>query len=169
MIYDGTWLYGSGSLSNPDSPVTGTLFRIKPDGTDFTLLYGMTELEGESPRDQLLMLNGALYSAARFGGINGAGTIFRFDLLGTGIATTTAPVGWSLYPNPARSAITFHWDRPAPWISLEVRDVQGRTLLTMAGTGAADHVVDLSGLADGIYAVVVHDAEGMATQRFVKY
>ena len=169
FIYDGTWLYASGTLSHPQNPVTGTIFRIRPDGSDFSILYGMTILEGKNPRDQLLLLNGTLYSAASLGGISGAGTIFSFDLSSTGIAAEAAPMGWSLYPNPAQTAITIHWDTSEPWTSLEVRDHQGRTVLARSGSGSTDEQVDLSGLAAGLYAVVVHQAGGVTTQRFVKY
>lgn len=169
FIYDGTWFYASGNLSDPINQVSGTLFRIKPDGSDFAMLYEMTELDGRAPRDQVLMLGGYLYSAASMGGINGAGTIFRFELLGTGITTQDAPTGWSLYPNPAHSAITLHWDEPGKLGTWEVCDVQGHTVLTRNGSGTTDEQMELSGLADGIYAVVVHDAQGVTTQRFVKY
>lgn len=156
-------------MSDPINQVSGTLFRIKPDGSDFAMLYEMTELDGRAPRDQVLMLGGYLYSAASMGGINGAGTIFRFELLGTGITTDASPVGWSLYPDPAHSAITLHWDEPGKLGTWEVCDFQGRTVLTRNGSGTTDEQMDLSGLADGIYAVVVHDARGVTTQRFVKY
>lgn len=169
FIYDGTWLYACGRLADPINQITGTLFRIKPDGSDFTMLYEMTELEGRDPRDQVLMLGGYLYSAASMGGVTGAGTIFRYHMSGTGIATQEAPVGWSLYPNPAQTAITVHWDHPTAWTALEVNDAQGRTVLARKGSGSTDELVDLAGLASGVYAVLVHDASGMATQRFVKY
>jgi len=168
FIYDGTWFYGSGSLSNPDSPVTGTLFRVKPDGTDFTTLYGLTEEEGKSPMDQVLLVGGSLYSAASLGGINGDGTIFRFNGLPTSIAAEPAAQGWSLYPNPANTTITLHWNHPAPHGTLELRDAQGRNVLTRNTTGNPDVLVDLSCLSAGIYAVVVRDENGVATQRFVK-
>ena len=165
FVYDGTWLYASGPLSNPGSPVTSTIFRVRPDGSEFTRLYGLIQLEGSDPRNQLLMIGSNLYGTARAGGINNSGTIFTFDLLSTGISIGAAPIGWSLYPNPAHTSITLHWERTNPWRSLEVRDDLGRIVMSRNGTGSTDELVDISGLAGGVYVVVMRDEGGVATHR----
>lgn len=67
----------------------GTIFKIKTDGTGFTLLYCFEGIddntEGSGFRNNSLMLhNGVLYGTATGNGINNHGYLYRINLDGTG-------------------------------------------------------------------------------------
>jgi uncharacterized repeat protein (TIGR03803 family) len=58
----------------------GTVFRVRPDGTGYTVLwsFGSIPSDGSNPRGGLVEgSDGALYGIARGGGLMGAGAIFR--------------------------------------------------------------------------------------------
>jgi uncharacterized repeat protein (TIGR03803 family) len=85
LIYDGTYLYGTtqGYTGN-----TGTLFKIKPDGTGFVNLkiFNTNNTDGYYPLSTLLMIGNNIYGMAYSNGgsnENGWGTIFRIKSDGT--------------------------------------------------------------------------------------
>lgn len=66
---------------------SGTLYRLKFDGSDFKTLKVFPETRGEGfePGSALLLANdGRLYGTTPLGGAQGAGTIFRINRDGTG-------------------------------------------------------------------------------------
>lgn len=82
----GTFLYGmtyTGGVNN-----LGTVFRIKPDGTEYAKLLDFTGFEGSAngshPQGSLISDGPFLYGMTRDGGVNGVGVIFKIMLDGTG-------------------------------------------------------------------------------------
>lgn len=85
LISDGTFLYGMTESGGPSS--LGTLFKIMPDGTNFTILadFGSNGLlYGNSPRGSLFFDGTYLYGMTTYGGTNDLGTIFKTMPDGTG-------------------------------------------------------------------------------------
>ena len=75
LYYDGTYLYGltgRGGISN-----NGTIFKIKPDGTEFTKLFDFNFTNGDFPIDRLTSDGVFLYGMTRLGGTSNNGTIFK--------------------------------------------------------------------------------------------
>src|SRR5262245_33517904 len=71
-------LYGMTSTGGPYG--NGTIFRIKPDGNDFEVIYDFpAEHSEENPGNMTLAQNGKLYGTTQGGGPNGFGVIFEFD------------------------------------------------------------------------------------------
>jgi uncharacterized repeat protein (TIGR03803 family) len=63
----------------------GTVFRIKPDGTDYSVIHQFANSEGADPFSPLIFgSNGALYGATQMGGPYSNGTIFRINPDGSG-------------------------------------------------------------------------------------
>jgi uncharacterized repeat protein (TIGR03803 family) len=81
---DGT-LYGT--TSQGGSQGRGTLFKIQPDGSGFTILRSFGGLDGSSPRATLTLAAGKLYGATYEGGIANLGTIFSLAADGSGFTT----------------------------------------------------------------------------------
>jgi uncharacterized repeat protein (TIGR03803 family) len=86
LIYDGTYLYGmtasGGSVYND-----GTIFKIKPDGTDFTILLEFNgTVTGSDPYASLFSDGTYLYGTTSAGGTNNYGTIFKIRTDGTAFA-----------------------------------------------------------------------------------
>jgi len=91
------FLYGTalaGGLNN-----TGTIFKLKSDGSQFTVLYNFSAIDsnglnadGANPTAALLQApNGVFYSTCDEGGAHGYGTVFAFN--GTTVTTLHAFVG----------------------------------------------------------------------------
>jgi uncharacterized repeat protein (TIGR03803 family) len=62
----------------------GVLFKVQPDGSNFTKLFDFSGMNGQYPRGSLLMWNGSLYGMTSGGGASGAGIIFRIQPDGSG-------------------------------------------------------------------------------------
>src|SRR5215472_3090858 len=76
---DGT-LYGTASGGEGN----GTVFKMQPDGSEFTVLKIFTNsLEGVSPYAGVALSSNVLYGTTQFGGGSNAGTIFKVNTDGT--------------------------------------------------------------------------------------
>lgn len=93
------FLYGVAHGSNGPGGDLGTLFRLKPDGSESTVLHTFDGgLNGNTPMRSLVYLDGALYGVTAFGGIgenpdqpeSGAGMVFRYEISGLGAPEPTA-------------------------------------------------------------------------------
>jgi uncharacterized repeat protein (TIGR03803 family) len=83
LIFDGIYLYGMamGGITNNQ----GTIFKIKPDGTNYTdLLDFAGSPDGSFPEGSLISDGTFMYGMTQQGGINGAGTIFKIQPDGSG-------------------------------------------------------------------------------------
>jgi uncharacterized repeat protein (TIGR03803 family) len=86
------YLYGTTGAGGPNG--SGTIFRVRPDGTDFSVVHGFealventdgtfTNTEGATPVTALADgEDGRLYGAASVGGTAGFGTLFALDPVG---------------------------------------------------------------------------------------
>jgi len=88
---------------------------------------------------------------------------------------TTPAIGFSLYPNPARSAINIEIrDQNDPW-SVEIINTLGKTLYS--GTAGNERktvpvsvsTVDLTGFETGIYIIKVTCGEQVSIKKFIVY
>ncbi len=140
LIAAGGFLYGGTTLGGDAN--SGTVFRVRPDGTGFQSLYSFTAGKdngyGNQPHhNSLLLIGDALIGAARQGGNtnnnadegaqkDGNGTIFRIETSGSAYTVLQKFDGGERSPATAHSP---------PQISPD-----GRTLYGMsAGGGKHDH------------------------------
>jgi uncharacterized repeat protein (TIGR03803 family) len=94
-LYGATGLGGGGILQG-----FGTLFKVKTDGTSYTVLHRFDGGSGgASPRGGLVLKDGALYGTTGGGGL-GYGTVFKLDL----------PI--PLFFQSTGNAIILSWDDP---------------------------------------------------------
>jgi len=79
LIYSEGKLYGTttgdGGLSS-----YGAVFTIKPDGSDYTVLWRFNGRDGDGPNGNLLRQGTMLYGTTERGGFYGAGTAFGLSL-----------------------------------------------------------------------------------------
>jgi len=74
-----------GTTSQGGSNGYGTVFKLNPDGTGFTVLANFDFSTGVSPLAGLMQgTDGALYGTTIEGGSNGYGTVFKLNADGTG-------------------------------------------------------------------------------------
>jgi gliding motility-associated-like protein len=79
LIYDGTFLYGM--TYDGISSASGTLFNIKPDGSEHTILCNFaTYSEGFFPYGSLISDGAYLYGMTQQGGTGDKGAIFKYAL-----------------------------------------------------------------------------------------
>jgi uncharacterized repeat protein (TIGR03803 family) len=102
LILDGNTLYGTTTYGG--SANSGTIFKVKTDGTGFTNLhiftalssppFGGTNGDGAWPMAGLVFSSNILYGTTHSGGSGGAGTVFAVKTDGSGFTnlhTFTAP------------------------------------------------------------------------------
>jgi uncharacterized repeat protein (TIGR03803 family) len=62
----------------------GTIFKILPDGTNFTKIHDFTGSSGKYPQCTLAHNNGVLFGTTRLGGNSDLGVVFKLNINGTG-------------------------------------------------------------------------------------
>ena len=97
LISDGTFLYGMTSLGGDNG--YGTIFKIKPDGSNFVKLLDFNGvLNGREPIGSLYYDGSFLYGVTQRGGTNNFGTVFKIMPDGSGFQKlkdfTGMPDGW---------------------------------------------------------------------------
>ena len=98
----------------------------------------------------------------------GAPTLFYLgseepDTTGIGIRRVEAPIEFSVTPNPARGLATVRC--AAGLQTVELLGVKGDVLLRREAAGSEGCVLDLTGLAKGIYIVRITTPRGTAAQK----
>lgn len=83
LITDGTFLYGLTSYGGGIDSV-GNIFKIKPDGTNFSVLMNFNGANGSHAYGSLIAKGTYLYGATSDGGKDSVGNIFKIKPDGTG-------------------------------------------------------------------------------------
>jgi uncharacterized repeat protein (TIGR03803 family) len=74
-----------GTTYSGGGPGSGTVFKLNPEGSGFTVLHDFDGTTGANPYAGLIEAgNGALYGTARFGGSSGNGNVFKLNRDGAG-------------------------------------------------------------------------------------
>ena len=90
LYYDGSFLYGMTSTTMTGGG--GQIFKIMPNGTNYTVLHQFTGLannngDGNTPYGSLISDGTFLYGMTEIGGLNSSGSIFKIMPNGTGYDT----------------------------------------------------------------------------------
>lgn len=75
LLFDGTFLYGTTGTGGVND--IGSIFKVKPDGSEFQQLFSFSGNNGQQPMDNLVQLGEYIYGMTSFGGSNNFGTVFR--------------------------------------------------------------------------------------------
>lgn len=96
-----------GTARNGGSSGSGTVFRLHPDGTGFTVLKELiSSSTGGLPSAALIQgVDGALYGTAETGGANGVGTVFKLQTDGTGFTILRHLSGSSSGSSPVAALV----------------------------------------------------------------
>ena len=82
LIYDGSYLYGMTNYGGTNN--AGTIFKLQPDGTEFTKVLDFNDsITGGYPLGSLLLDGSHLCGVTQGGGVNNNGTIFKIQPDGT--------------------------------------------------------------------------------------
>jgi len=82
LYYDGTYLYGMTGAGGAHN--VGNVFKIKPDGSDYTNLLNFDSINGNSPIGSLISDGTYLYGMTQNGGTNQDGNVFKIKPDGSG-------------------------------------------------------------------------------------
>jgi len=93
LIVSGGVLYGMTCYGGASD--NGTIFKINPDGSGFSLLHSFAgnAFDGQMPFGSLIVSGGALYGMTSHGGARNYGTIFKINPDGSGFALLHSFVG----------------------------------------------------------------------------
>ena len=82
LLLSGGVLYGMTPQGGASD--IGTIFKINPDGTNYTLLreFSGQPADGDSPMNSLILDGSTLYGMTSLGGANNKGTIFKINTAG---------------------------------------------------------------------------------------
>jgi uncharacterized repeat protein (TIGR03803 family) len=101
LIDDGIFLYGAATTGGTNCPSCGLVYKIKPDGSYFTILYEFTGApDGDNIPGDLYFDGTYLYGMNAQGGTFGFGTIFKLKRDGTGYSKIFDFDGSGLGGNP---------------------------------------------------------------------
>lgn len=131
-------LYGMTRLGGTNN--VGVIFEYDPATSSFTKKYDMIAANGSFPQGSLIEAsNGKLYGVNRFGGANGAGTLFEYNL---SLSSYSVLISFStaIGANPQ-----------APPIQAANGKIYGTTLSGGSGNGGVIYEYDLS---SSTYSVV---------------
>ncbi len=98
LITDGTFLYGMTSQGGTNSG--GTLFKIKPDGTNYADLLDFAGANGQYPYGSLISDGTFLHGMIYQGGTNVYGSVFKIKPDGTGYLKLLDFAGFTNGSNP---------------------------------------------------------------------
>ena len=104
LISDGTFLYGTTGTGGVND--IGSVFKVKPDGTEYQQLFSFNGNNGQQPMDNLVILGDYIYGMTMFGGVNSIGIIFRIKPDGTGFSKLLDFDGTTHGSYPRRSLIS---------------------------------------------------------------
>lgn len=88
LVFDGSFLYGSTYSGGSGSAGGGSIFKVRPDGTDFELIHifnGSNTINGSQPNLNFVMdaVNSYLYGVTFLGGENNKGVIYKIKTDGS--------------------------------------------------------------------------------------
>jgi uncharacterized repeat protein (TIGR03803 family) len=163
LLYDGTFLYGMTETGGGYDD--GIIFKIRPDGTDYTDLCDFSGATGSNPQGTLISDGVCMYGMTSSGGSNSFGTVFKFCVSELGIESNAADKEQIyVYPNPSTSAI--HVTGITTQItSIQITDVLGTELrVEILDVKQGTTIIDVSNLQNGIY--FIKTTQG--AQKFIK-
>jgi uncharacterized repeat protein (TIGR03803 family) len=77
LTLEAAYLYGALTFGGSNS--NGAIFRMKTNGSDYTILHHFNGMDGSTPASTLLPYAGAFYGTTSAGGAFGFGTVYKLD------------------------------------------------------------------------------------------
>ena len=175
FVSDGTYLYGMTNNGGEDN--RGTIFRVKPDGSDFLQLHDFANVDGAQPLGSLIIPNDKLYGMAELGGAYGFGTMFQLEKDGTrfellmefdGAINGSIPFGTLFFDNGAIFGVTngggafnqgviFRWGEITSDI---VENTNSSIKIFPNPTSGNIHIEMLEKLFTGSVVIQIYDLQG---------
>jgi uncharacterized repeat protein (TIGR03803 family) len=159
LISDGTFLYGMTALGGLHA--RGTIFKIKPDGTDYEKLYDFSGVDGNFPTDNLVMDGTSLYGVTLNGGANDLGAIFKYQSAPSSVAENKR-VEPGIYPNPSAGRFIVSADAGSV---LTVWNLAGEKIVSRKVLSKDE--MDLSDKPEGIYFAEIVSGDKKVNRKLI--
>jgi uncharacterized repeat protein (TIGR03803 family) len=163
LISDGTFLYGMTRHGGTNS--SGTIFKIKPDGTGYVKLLDFAGASnGQWPGGTLISDGTYLYGMTLYGGTSGAGVIFKYALA-TGIAEKNMAFDFNMYPNPNNGTFTIEMNKLLKQVQhdISIYNIIGKKVYH-SEINNLKLEIDLNKQPAGIYFVQINTEQGITNK-----
>ena len=159
LIYDGTsYLYGM--TGNGGATDSGTVFRLKTDGTGYLDLFDFGSVNGANPYGSLVSDGTYLYGMTMHGGANNLGVVFKYNYSTAGIkqlSENEEPV--SIYPHPVCSSSTLSFNNQNRCkFFLDIYSNNG-AMVSSSNTNIDSFTLQKQNFIAGIYFYHLYNAE----------
>ena len=165
LISDGTFLYGMTTKGGEQG--SGTVFKIKPDGTEYSKIVDFKGLEnGSYPYGSLNSLDNALYGMTIGGGAYNTGVIFKIDLsYHAGIADYKIDSDISIFPNPFSTLINVQTKNDLKGATLILYNSLGEVVREIKNISGKKFSIPRGNLPNGPYFISITQHGEMITTR----
>lgn len=158
LITDGAFLYGVTKYGGINGK--GTIFKIKPDGTEYSKVFDFAGIaNGSSPSGNLISDGMFLYGMTEQGGANNIGTIFKYmdsTKITTSIALDNMTTDFNVYPNPFTSQTTITFNNEQKNTTIKIMDLVGKEIETLNVTGK-QVIIEKGKMKAGLHYIQVID------------
>lgn len=160
----GGYLYG---LTSGDGVLgVGTIFKLRPDGSEFTVIYDFDVVNGSHPTGSLYSDGSLLFGLTNDGGDNGRGALFSYyDLIEVQIININENIV-ELYPNPTTGNIflNLHYEHINDKVQLfnMLDNIVAEWTITEASTE-----IDLSDFPKGIYLMKINNGNDWIFKKII--
>jgi uncharacterized repeat protein (TIGR03803 family) len=163
LISDGTFLYGMTRHGGSNS--SGTIFKIKPDGTGYVKLLDFAGASnGQWPGGTLISDGTYLYGMTLYGGTSGAGVLFKYALA-TGIVEKNMAFDFNMYPNPNNGTFTIEMNKLLNQVQhdISIYNIIGKKVYH-SQINNPKLEIDLNKQPAGIYFVQINTEQGITNK-----
>jgi uncharacterized repeat protein (TIGR03803 family) len=164
LLLDNGFLYGTTTLGGTNW--NGVIFKLKTDGTGYTKLYDFLDTTSGSWSHCSLISDGTfLYGTARNGGINGKGTIFKYQYTtSSGITENNLEIKFDVAPNPTNGKFNINFNNQITTAyEIGICNVIGEQIsFQTRATG-----IYLSNQPNGIYYITIKTNAGVGNKKIV--
>ena len=164
LTFDGTFLYGMTVYCGTTG--RGILFKIKPDGSEYSKLLDFNGINGANPFGSLISDGAFLYGMTSSGGSNGWGAIFKYSLI-TGIAENNMENVFNVFPNPNNGQFTITNEGQQAMTKLEIYNTLGEKIYSTNNREQLIYGLDLSNSPKGMYFVKMYMGEKIYSEKMV--
>jgi uncharacterized repeat protein (TIGR03803 family) len=164
LISDGTFLYGT--TYNGGVNDMGTLYKIKPDGTEYKKLIDFDGASnGRNPKGSLISDGTFLYGMSVNGGTIGFGTIFKYQLPSLSVENHKNNLRLPIYPNPVKTILTIQNPENHTIDKIYITDFTGKTVLEQKGNS---NTINVEKLQSGTYLLQTNSEGKNSVTKFIK-
>jgi uncharacterized repeat protein (TIGR03803 family) len=164
LVSDGTFLYGTTNNGGADD--MGTLFKIRPDGSEYEKLIDFNGASyGRNPKGSLISDGTSFYGMTVSGGSNGLGTLFKYQLASLNTTNYNKNLGAFAYPNPVKNILNIQNPENNTIDKITITDLTGKKVLEQK---PISNTINVEQIENGIYLLELKSDGKNDVLKFIK-